>query len=142
MEILNKTCSNCHRTFTTNANYTKHINRKKPCDTVELTDEILARPANFKCDRCESAFATNQKLTSHINRKFPCKIKEVKEADAVKEANEAEQSGFHELFEQLQNTNEQQQLQINQLTNQLNEIKKDKTTNQPKILKMTIPCFF
>jgi len=100
--------------------------RKNPCVVAELTDGIETQNKKFKCNRCESSFRTSQKLTSHLNRKFPCELKNPS----------PEEIELRLLFEQLQEKNKQQQIQIDKLENKstitnntANNINSNNTTN-------------
>ena len=114
-----KTCQNCHKTFTTHANFIKHINRLIPCVAVELTEDILTQNKKFKCNRCESLFQTNQNLTSHLNRKFPCKLKNPS----------PEEIELRLLFEQLQNEHDNLKNKFNQLENKSTITNNNNTAN-------------
>ena len=70
----NKTCKVCLNTFSTNANFVLHANRKIPC----VPPNVIIKPVKykFKCERCLLAFQTNKKLSSHLSRKYICRQKE------------------------------------------------------------------
>jgi hypothetical protein len=126
MSTKEKICPTCRKIFTTHANLKKHMARKNPCVVAELTDGIETQNKKFKCNRCESSFRTSQKLTSHLNRKFPCELKNPS----------PEEIELRLLFEQLQEKNKQQQIQIDKLENKstitnntANNINSNNTTN-------------
>ena len=70
--MINK-CLKCNKIFNNSYNYSRHINRKIPCDAI------------FKCDKCDKIFPNNSNLITHINKKIPCKKpiihQEVKKSD-------------------------------------------------------------
>mgnify|MGYP006420831311 CR=1 FL=1 len=126
--VDNKTCQNCRKIFSSPANLKIHMTRKTPCvsSNMELQNQPQPIKYKFKCNRCESSFQTNQNLMSHLNRKFPCKIKNPS----------PEEIELRLLFEQLQEKNKQQQIQIDKLENKstitnntANNINSNNTTN-------------
>lgn len=60
MSQNNKICTKCDKTFKTDYNLNKHINRTISCDII------------LQCERCKKIFTTNVKLVAHTNRKIPC----------------------------------------------------------------------
>jgi len=109
----NKTCQTCLKTFSTNANYKFHIDKKFACVTPDLQTEF-----KFKCERCDATFQSNKKLESHLNRKFPCKIK----------APTPEEIELRDLFEKLQKEHLEQQEQNQQQQEEIEQLKKQVTT--------------
>ena len=100
MVATDRICPICHKFFSSNSNFTIHVNRKKPCVDPKLEEGVVLRPKKFKCSRCELLFENSQKLNLHMNRLNPCKIKQIDQQD---------------LVEKLQLENEKLQLQVKQL---------------------------
>lgn len=57
------TCEKCGKSFNHYGNYTRHVNRKTPCNEKGI----------FQCQRCKKLFSYKSRYTKHVNRKFPCK---------------------------------------------------------------------
>ncbi len=55
-------CDKCGRNFLKKGDYTRHINRKKPC-TQQTT---------YQCDLCGQMFNQRSNYTRHMNRITPC----------------------------------------------------------------------
>jgi CRISPR/Cas system CSM-associated protein Csm2 small subunit len=53
-------CPKCEKCFSTATNLQKHIQKKKPCDTV------------IECEKCKMKFKYIRDKHRHINRKTPC----------------------------------------------------------------------
>ena len=60
------TCSKCNKTFTRKTEYTRHINRKTPCDKQLVVD------GQIKCLNCNKVFKHPSALYYH-NKKNVCK---------------------------------------------------------------------
>ncbi len=134
MVILDKTCPTCRKMFTTNANFKKHMARKKPCVVAVITDQILTQNKKIKCNRCESSFQTNQHLTSHLNRKFPCKLKNPT----------PEEIELRLLFEQLQQENNNLKTKVNILEQQstiTNNVQNNNSNNNNTTNNITIHSY-
>ena len=56
-------CMNCNKQFIKKTDYTRHLNRKTPCN----------KNKEFKCDICLYDFKNNFNLERHKKRKNPCK---------------------------------------------------------------------
>jgi len=116
---MSKTCQNCGRTFSTNANYNYHINRKKPC-VVLFESYIEKTKIKFQCNRCDCLFTTKSRLQYHLKRKFPCKLKN----------QQPEEIELRALFEQLKNEHEQSQIKLQDEIKMLKDILQNKSTDK------------
>ena len=56
-------CNNCNKTFDHKNDYTRHVNRKKPCTQVTTT---------YQCDLCGQTFNQKGHYTRHTRRITPC----------------------------------------------------------------------
>jgi len=74
------TCNKCNKIFAKKYNYTKHINRKNPCDNnifeinnieIPLQDnvDIIPNVNNNKCPYCYKIFFQKSNVLIHINNK-------------------------------------------------------------------------
>ena len=61
-------CINCNKQFIKKTDYTRHLNRKFPCNEIK----------EFKCNICLKIFSTRQTLENHKNKKYPCKPPDLK----------------------------------------------------------------
>jgi uncharacterized C2H2 Zn-finger protein len=62
-------CKICHKTFETNGNLSRHLNKKIPC--VPCNEE------KYKCQICGKHFSQKSHYNNHVNRKIPCKPQSV-----------------------------------------------------------------
>jgi len=62
-------CDRCSKEFKGKTDYTRHKNRKKPCNSIDVNDK------KFKCSKCNKSYTSNGNLTRHINNSHSCKSK-------------------------------------------------------------------
>ncbi|MGL5934458.1 MAG: C2H2-type zinc finger protein [Cetobacterium sp.] len=60
---MNYKCPKCNKIFSNSYNYSRHISKKIPCDTI------------FKCDNCGKISPNDYSLNKHLNKKIPCERK-------------------------------------------------------------------
>jgi uncharacterized Zn-finger protein len=64
-------CDKCNKGFDQKNNYTRHINRKKPC-SKKTDDEIQIKEST--CNYCKKTFARSDVLSNHLKGDH-CKVK-------------------------------------------------------------------
>jgi uncharacterized C2H2 Zn-finger protein len=137
------TCNRCNKIFLKKYNYTKHINRKNPCDNnileinnieIPLQDNVDITPKinNNKCPYCYKIFFQKSNVLIHINNKS-CKI--LKDKNTINE-NDKIIEKLNELLQQNKKIQEDQQ-KIEELT-KLNNINNKNKQTIPKTLKKLV----
>ena len=140
------TCQICNIKFNQKIDYTRHINRKKPCNKNKefqmgvsppelfkvppklLQMEKINKKENYICFYCKNNFSNKYNCERHM--KLICKVKKQHEKEKEDKYNELIQR--IEINEKnTENNNKMFKEEINQLRNQLNEEKeKNNKLNQ------------
>jgi len=130
MVVTDRTCPICRKFFASNANFTIHLNRQKPCISPEASAILGPCPKNFKCHQCQSLFKTTQKLNAHMNRKKPCKA-ELSESQMLVEQLQIEKEQLNKELKQKKTIIEELQsnTQSNVMNNSHNTTNNDNSTN-------------
>jgi len=64
-------CNRCSKTFSLKIDYTRHLNRKRPCIAHDTND------IHFECTNCGNLYESQRCLNRHMNRS--CKIDKLDE---------------------------------------------------------------
>ena len=142
--MVRYTCEKCNKIFSAKIDYTRHMNRKKPCnsdiklqmnisihnDTVSIPKDTEKKQNELICSYCLKVFSCVSALYRHV--RLNCKVK--KQQDNKKE----------EIYQTLLKENEELKNKLNDVTNKLdevtNEIKQIKTSGINKTINNSKNC--